>query len=416
VSTDAHPAVRRWYGFATFWWVLVLLPVGRTAELPLLVLGVFGLIMAWRERTHLASDMALRLALALFASWWLPALISAVDAVEPADAWRVVGSGLRFVPFLVGAVLLLGGHERALARVRWLTAIVVALWTLDALVQTATGWSLAGRLEEDRISGVFGDENLKLGPALAVLSPVLLIDAVERYGRRAAVVAWLATLVAILLAGSRAGWVSFAVVTLVLLWRMAHRPGQFARWLGASALACGAVAVSTYALSDRFAARIDRTFAIVAGTEEGVDHALAFRLPIWRAGMEMIADHPINGVGVRSFRHAYGDHAPPGDRFHDEGEGRTALHAHQLLVEVLAETGVIGLAFWLAGIVLAWRAWRAAERHRRHLALPPGLALVAMLFPLNTHFAFYSSFWSLLLFWLVAWYCAALRDPVPEPA
>ena len=43
-----------------------------------------------------------------------------------------------------------------------------------------------------------------------------------------------------------------------------------------------------------------------------------------------------------------------------------------------------------------------------------GLALAAMLFPFNTHFAFYSSFWSLLLFWLVAWFCAALRDPVPD--
>ncbi len=414
MSTSAHPPVRRWYAFAAFWWVLVLLPVGRSAELPLLLLAVFGVIAAWQSRARLPDETALRLALGLFICWWLPALLSAIDSVDPGESWRVVGSGLRFIPFLAGAVLLLGGHERALARVRWLTAIVIALWTLDALVQTGTGWSLAGRLSVDRISGVFGDENLKLGPALAVLSPVLLIDSVERFGRRVAAAVWLVMLVAILLAGSRAGWTSFAVVTLVLLWRLAHRPGQFARWLAAFVLAFAAITAVTYALSERFAARIDRTLAVASATEDGVDHALAFRLPIWRAGAYMIADHPANGVGVRSFRTAYGDYAPPGDRFYDEGSGRTALHAHQILIEIVAETGVMGLVIWLAGVALAWHAWRAADRHRRHLALAPGLGLVAMLFPLNTHFAFYSSFWSLLLFWLVAWYCAALRDPVPD--
>jgi hypothetical protein len=31
-----------------------------------------------------------------------------------------------------------------------------------------------------------------------------------------------------------------------------------------------------------------------------------------------------------------------------------------------------------------------------------------MCFPLNTHFAFYSAWWGLLFWWLLALYCAAL--------
>ncbi|WP_267100756.1 hypothetical protein, partial [Xanthomonas sacchari] len=35
--------------------------------------------------------------------------------------------------------------------------------------------------------------------------------------------------------------------------------------------------------------------------------------------------------------------------------------AHQIVLEVLAETGVIGLLLWLAGAAQAWRAWRYAS-------------------------------------------------------
>jgi hypothetical protein len=41
-------------------------------------------------------------------------------------------------------------------------------------------------------------------------------------------------------------------------------------------------------------------------------------------------------------------------------------------------------------------------------ARAPALALIAMCFPLNTHLAFYSAWWGLLFWWLLALYCAAL--------
>ncbi len=49
-----------------------------------------------------------------------------------------------------------------------------------------------------------------------------------------------------------------------------------------------------------------------------------------------------------------------------------ASHAHQIVLEVLSETGVVGLVFWFAGAVFAVRAWwradAAARAHsRRHL-------------------------------------------------
>jgi hypothetical protein len=39
--------------------------------------------------------------------------------------------------------------------------------------------------------------------------------------------------------------------------------------------------------------------------------------------------------------------------------------------------------------------------------LPYALCLLAAYFPFNTHMAIYSSFWSQIVWWLIALYCAA---------
>lgn len=406
-------ANERWQGLAptAFWLALLLLPLGRTSELAIVAFAIAGLVLAWRQRRELSRIPQARLALALFACWWLPALVSAPDAVMPAKTWSTVAGGLRYAPFLLGAVLLLGGDTRGLARLRWLAAIVVALWTADALLQAATGWSVAGRLDGDRLSGIFGDENQKLGPVLAVLSPVLLLESLDRYGRRATLLLWLLLGAAILLAGARAGWVAYAVVTVLVAARVAHGARQFGALLGIAAVAGLALSALAYVASPRFAERVERTLAVTEGSAAATDHALAFRLPIWHAALGMAAAHPVNGVGARGFRYAYAEFAAADDRWLDPRYGQGALHAHQWLLEAASETGLVGLAAWTAGIVLALRAWIRASRERRHAAQAPALALVAMWFPLNTHFAFYSAWWSLLCFWLLAWYCAALREP-----
>ena len=116
---------------------------------------------------------------------------------------------------------------------------------------------------------------------------------------------------------------------------------------------------------------------------------------------------------MRAFHEAYADYAAPGDHWLDPDHGTGALHAHQWLLEVLSETGVPGLLCWLGGMVVALRAWFAASPAARERAAAPAYALAAMLFPLNTHYAMYSSFWSLLLFLMLALWTAALHAREP---
>jgi O-antigen ligase len=153
---------------------------------------------------------------------------------------------------------------------------------------------------------------------------------------------------------------------------------------------------------------VERTEAALNGGTEGLDHALSGRLPIWQAAWNMVLAHPFNGVGVRGFRQAYPDHAIEGDPWLQDAEHGAGYHAHQIVLEVLSETGLIGLLLWLGGVALAWRAWRYATPAARDTARAPALALLVTVFPLNTHLAFYSTFWGGLTLLLAALYAGSL--------
>ena len=84
------------------------------------------------------------------------------------------------------------------------------------------------------------------------------------------------------------------------------------------------------------------------------------------------------------------------------------FHAHQIILEILSETGFIGVLLWLAGAAMAWRAWRFASAVAKERARPAMLALTVTVFPFNTHLAFYSTFWGGLTLLLAALYAGSL--------
>ncbi|UXI69017.1 O-antigen ligase family protein [Tahibacter amnicola] len=388
------------------WALPALLPFGRSAEVVIVLCLIGCLFLFARHPRALAEHPGARLFVALCACYGLAALVSAIDAVAPGKSWGTVASALRFFPLGLYAAFAM----RRAATVRPVetgVAIVVTFWLADAWLQAITGHSLGGAAEAERLSGVFGADNLKFGPVLATLSPFVLQAARQRWGRRGLLLAIVITLVPVLLSGSRASWLVFGLVGTAFLWRETASRWRFFAWTGGLALFALAAGFVGWRTSEAFAARVDRTLLLFSGSTEAVDRALAGRLRIWQTAESMIAAHPLNGVGVRGFRYAYATHAQPGDAFIYPGSPGAA-HAHHWVLEVLSETGAAGLALWLLALALAWRAWHRADAAARERAFTPAVALAAMLFPLNTHLAFYSAWWGLLFWWLVALYCAAL--------
>jgi O-antigen ligase len=393
-----------------FWLVIALLPFGRSSELGTL-LCLLGTVMLFvRQPRALQGHAGARLLLVLLACYVGAALLSSIDAVAPGKSWGSTAGLLRFAPLGLYACFALRRMDR-LRALYVAVAVVVGVWIVDAWLQALTGWSLGGHAQAERISGIFGADNLKLGPSLAVLAPFALWAARERWGRPGLALAFLLTLGPVLLAGSRAGWLCYGLAGLAFAWREAASARRFLAWCGLGAGLVLLAGVLAWQASGRFHDRMERTLAVFAGDPQGLDEALTGRPAIWRASARMIAAHPWNGVGVRGFRYAYPDYAPANDHFLINeacGVGEGACHAHQLVLEVLSETGVLGLLLWLAGSALAIRAWHRRGAAARARAFPATVALAVMVFPLNTHLAFYSAWWGLLFAWLLGLWCAAL--------
>jgi O-antigen ligase len=409
-------------------WILAyvaLWPAPGYAE-GVLVLGALAAIFKlvgsrFRGGTQLLSGPAWALTSVLFFAYWLPELVSAFDAVDLGRAIGEAAKDLRYLPFLwlvASAVANDAGRRTTFGGL----AVIVGVWTLDALAQAVTGTSplffgldsikhaISGRgmcsAEEiaaaDRLSGVLGPCNLKLGPVLASLSPFALYAAGRRFGSTGWLGAAAALGVVLVLAGSRASWITYALVLVLSGWRLLG----WKRLAGVFAFGAVMLVVLTLA-SPQVRQRVERTGHALAADEQGVDSALAGRTRIWGAALCMAGEHPVNGVGARGFREAFPDCDPLPAEAPAWGEG-PALHAHQIVLEVLSETGGFGLLLWLAGAALAWRAWRYADDAARDRARPAMLALVVTVFPLNTHLAFYSTFWGGLTLLLAALYAGSL--------
>ena len=90
------------------------------------------------------------------------------------------------------------------------------------------------------------------------------------------------------------------------------------------------------------------------------------RSDIWRVALRMTADHPVGGVGLGDFRVRAGDYVRrPGTLRFVELIAERPHEAHNTYLEILAETGVVGLALFLS---IALGALRAAWRAGRSLA------------------------------------------------
>ena len=409
-------------------WVLTfvaLWPAPGYAE-TVMVLGALAAVIRllldrFRGGTRLLSGAAWALTSALFAAYWLPEVISAVDAVDAPRAFREAAVDLRYLPFLWLVAAAVANREARRTTFNGL-AIIVAVWTLDALAQVVFGtsplfWGLdqlkqlvSGRpmctAEQmagiDRLSGFLGPCNRKLGVVMASLSPFLLFAAARRMESLGWILAAGAIGLVILLAGARASWITYALVLVISGWRLLGLRRLF------GVLAAGLLILTLLAMSStQVRERIRLTTHALTANESGVDTALSGRGQIWSAAGCMIVEHPINGVGARGFREAFpGCDAGAGER-PAWGQG-PAFHAHQIVLEVLSETGVIGLLLWLAGAALAWRAWRYAAPQAKERARPAMLALAVTVFPFNTHLAFYSTFWGGLTLMLAALYAGSL--------
>ena len=396
------------FSWITPYWVLLYVacwPWRGMAEFALSMGSLIGLSLLitarFKQGTRLLTHEAWALTTILFLAYWLPELFSVIDSYDVRHSAIETFKDLRYLPFLWLVCMSCASERGRKILTVGLSAIII-FWVLDATVQALCGYNLRGYVQADRLTGIFGQGNLKLGPILASISPFLLVPAAQRFGFKAWCIAALLLGIVIMLAGSRAAWISFAIA---LIWSGLHY-WHWKKTLAMLAVSVVMAIIAAFSFPD-FSARLQRTFAIIDDSSGSLDHAVSGRLVIWGKAWQIFLDHPVNGVGVDQFQPVYRNYTGPGDQFVDYGRPG-AFHAHQIILEILSETGLLGLLFWLMGAAIAIRAWMFASTAARTAAFPAAMALCITVFPFNTHLAFYSTFWGGLTLLLLAIYVGCL--------
>ena len=212
-----------------------------------------------------------------------------------------------------------------------------------------------------RVASTVGNPNilasvLVAGLVLSLAGLHALRDA--PLARLGAVATALLCIAALFETGSRSGAIALAAALIVAVlvagrWRL---PTFF----GAIALA---VTVVVAFLSFAPAEIRERIVMVTPGEVP----ALEGRTTIWQVGTRMVEDHPVRGVGVGNFQAASGRYAvEPGATARTDLVIDDPQVAHNVYLEVLAETGIVGLSLFLGVLAFSLRcALDAARRFER---------------------------------------------------
>jgi O-antigen ligase len=393
---------------------LILFPFRRFWEIPFALMALLGLLILAVQARSLWQRPEVKIFTLIFAAFWVPMLISLLGAVNPERSLTSTLAFARLYPagiFIMVTLAVPGASEKLLRICAW----VLLAWVADALLQIATGTNILGYTAPGgRINGFFGSLRPELGVYLPAISPLLLVYARRFWPPILQIGLVVALTLVVFMAGSRNGWIMFALVLAGLAaWIIWQEKKPILQWLALAALLAIGSVVGAYSLSQPFADRVDVSLMAFRGDVESLNVASAQRVTIWQTAGRMLADQPINGIGARGFRYAYRDYADPEqDPFIQDPNELGATHPHLLILDIGAETGVIGLAGFAFALAILIRTWRQS-RLRLHL-LPYALAMLAVFFPLNTSYAIYASDWSAFCFWLTALFCATTMGYIKQ--
>ncbi|MBI3976390.1 MAG: O-antigen ligase family protein [Armatimonadetes bacterium] len=249
-----------------------------------------------------------------------------------------------FPPMAAGSTLLLamliilayGATAAVLARAPgFLTPL---LWALGVGTAAAAAWGMVAYLVTGQPAHTAAVGYNAVGTTLAAGLPVLLGLGVRAEGRARIVLAAAAALalIGLALTFARGAWLGGAMgllLFILMLPRQALRPVLL--------LLAAVAAVGVLGLANAAGALGQRAESLSDPT------AVQDRVAMWRASLAMVRDRPLLGSGLNTFGLVYPDYRLP----EDPAPGQP--FAHNILLNMAAEGGLLGLATFTAVIVVA---------------------------------------------------------------
>jgi O-antigen ligase len=332
-------------------------------ELVLHATAAMSLLLTWRRVTMSRVD---RLLVAFI-------VLSAISAAWSANAWlglRGLAIGASGVALFWSARALRGvGLDAQLLRALAVAIVIVAA---TSLLQ-AYGIEIDYFSESRAPGGTLGNRNF-VAHAAAFGLPLLILAA-SRAKTRGSWLRWSIGIAmvcaALVLTRSRAAWLAFGVVLLVLFFSNLvsaplRRSGTHWRRMIGIALVAGAGVALALVLPNALQWRSDNPYLEsvkrVADYSEGSGHG---RLVQYRRSLNLAAHHPLFGVGPGNWAVEYPSRVPADDPSMNPSEPGTTFNPWPSSdwVAFVAERGLIAtLLLFAAFVVLAMQAMRRLVR------------------------------------------------------
>jgi hypothetical protein len=378
--------------------------VSQHFGVPTTVTGAFALVLLLPFVGYVVigrAPLVLTPALGLMIAWLCVLVLSAIFAGGPPSALQAITTFLTEGLLLYVLVTNVVRTPRTLQAVFWALVLAGAAMGLGSLYQEATHsydqtlWGFAqveavgfkvgnaatGQELRPRLAGPIGEKNTYARILIVLLPLVVALWRLHRDVLARVVAAGCGTLIlaGITLTFSRGGAVA---VALVLVAAVALKALRLRHVL---LLGVALVAVA-FAAAPQYVQRISTLGAVDTATAQGTtaDQALVGRATENLAAFHVFIDHPVLGVGPQQFFERYSQQY---GNLLDLRFLKTNRRAHNLYLEIAADTGIVGLSIFLAIVgttmVQLWRLARFWTLRRRPdlvaLAQALLLALIAYL-------------------------------------
>ena len=307
-----------------------------------LVLVFFLRMASKRDDWRLAlPDRRLTIALLLLIC---ATAISALCSVDPSKVGKVVDYyGYHMLP-LYAVLLMVREKERLLG----IASCVAASFAINGVAIL-----YEGIVQQNHRADGFAQPMTAAGFLSMIVPALILLCMTGKVPQKYRLFLGILTvlgIVSLLLNGTRGAWIAVAVSCTVVGFMAVQRKKRFFFGLLIAVFVFGGIFSFSPILSGRLATIGDMQF-----------QSNSERLLLWKSAFHMFEDHPIVGVGLSRFREEY-----QGGYILPEAKEPHLDHAHNNIMHMLAECGIIGvsalLIFWLTWFsygVVSWRKMRS---------------------------------------------------------
>ena len=329
----------------------------------------------------------------IFLIFWIYNVINSFLSIDVTAALRSSFFYLRFLFFSL-CIFYLGFKFLPFKKIIFFWIIIIAFVSFDIYFQYFIGFDLFGYKAEHgpRYSGPFGNELIAgsyLSRFLPLIIPLLIIISKKNKKNNILIPTFLILLIfSVLLTGERASFLfllEFLILYFIFLFR--NKISVLLK-IFIPTLISLALLINLPGIKDRYS---DLYNILINFEQSSYGKLYSSGIQVWKL-------NPINGVGFKNFRVNCDIQVVD---LSDNTHPLCSTHPHNLYLEILSETGIIGfLLFCFFILFLLKKILKQLNFNKNEiLKIVPVIILFLLIWPISTAGSFYTS-WNGLYFWL----------------